>query len=477
MSKVSILHISDLHKDDDDDYGNLLSSLVTDIDYCKDNKGINKPDIIVVSGDIIRGATGDNSDEEIKRQYAQVKVFLESLVDVFLDGDKSRIVIVPGNHDIDREVSKKSMRIINVDNIDEKRKLLNQILEDSSTLRWSWSDFSFYEIFDLEEYNKRFENFIRFFNEFYNGCHILINDPKEQSLIFNYDKYKIAFIGFNSCYNLDHLNTSGKIYPTALTRLDGELKNIYNQGTLLVGVWHHHTNGYPNESNYLDKRILSAMIDRHIYLGLHGHQHISSIANEFKNTINGKSLYLISAGTLYGGRKELPYRAGRQYNIIEIEHNNDVVITVHSREDISRSLFAIPSFQDGKIDSGSDSYLQFKLPKPPQSEITTIIDRILRDTEDLAIICDKLSELDTENFIVRKFLLDSLQKMNAYERICTVFIHPKNINEAVALLEAVNELNDETKAREVLLDVFINNSKDASVQFLKDHVRRIIKNK
>lgn len=50
-----------------------------------------------MSGDLIHG--GDSADE-IRAQYAETKSFLTSIVDHFLEHDKRRILIVPGNHDM-----------------------------------------------------------------------------------------------------------------------------------------------------------------------------------------------------------------------------------------------------------------------------------------------------------------------------------------------------------------------------------------
>ena len=59
--------------------------------------GVPNPKYVVVSGDLIHG--GDTA-EEIRAQYAETKAFLTSIVDEFLEHNKQRILIVPGNHDM-----------------------------------------------------------------------------------------------------------------------------------------------------------------------------------------------------------------------------------------------------------------------------------------------------------------------------------------------------------------------------------------
>jgi len=87
---VSILHISDLHKESKENYENLLQSLKDDCERYT-VQGIKKPEIIVVSGDLIKGGT----QNEIKTQYAEVTNFLNRLVNFFIEGDKTKIIIVP----------------------------------------------------------------------------------------------------------------------------------------------------------------------------------------------------------------------------------------------------------------------------------------------------------------------------------------------------------------------------------------------
>lgn len=105
MPKLSILHVSDLHKMEGTTYESLLQSLLTDRDSYV-SAGVASPSYIVISGDLIQGGA---SDEEIQNQYAEVKQFLESLTNQFLEGDKSKVIMVPGNHDVSFPHSMRSM--------------------------------------------------------------------------------------------------------------------------------------------------------------------------------------------------------------------------------------------------------------------------------------------------------------------------------------------------------------------------------
>jgi 3',5'-cyclic AMP phosphodiesterase CpdA len=96
----SILHISDLHRSFTDPISNdeLISSLVMDRErYSLEDKLIPIPQAIIVSGDIIQGMPLKGADfgEVLNQQYKTATEFLERLTDEFLDGDKSRIIIIP----------------------------------------------------------------------------------------------------------------------------------------------------------------------------------------------------------------------------------------------------------------------------------------------------------------------------------------------------------------------------------------------
>jgi 3',5'-cyclic AMP phosphodiesterase CpdA len=105
MDPLSILHISDLHRDPNNEVSNkaLLLSLELDRDrYRNETPKIPDPNLIIASGDIIHGVRHDATDAEaeLQRQYDQADRFLAELADRFIDGDRERVIIIPGNHDV-----------------------------------------------------------------------------------------------------------------------------------------------------------------------------------------------------------------------------------------------------------------------------------------------------------------------------------------------------------------------------------------
>jgi hypothetical protein len=87
---VRILHISDLHRTQDERVSNpeVLNDLLTAL-RTLDGGAV---DLIVLSGDVTQSA----DDEE----YRQAEAFLSALAAELLGGQRDRIVLAPGNHDV-----------------------------------------------------------------------------------------------------------------------------------------------------------------------------------------------------------------------------------------------------------------------------------------------------------------------------------------------------------------------------------------
>ncbi|MDE5611385.1 MAG: metallophosphoesterase, partial [Odoribacter sp.] len=466
-----ILHISDLHKNDGDDFENLYQSMVDDCNrYVKD--GIRKPNIIVVSGDLITG--GD--PEEIKKQYDEVKVFLEKLTMYFLDNDKGRIVIVPGNHDVDWNVSKQLMSPLANESNEEKteyNKNLDLFLQGkNSDLRWNWGDQRLYTIKDKETYNARFLCFAEFYKAFYGNRNYSLN-PSEQYEIFDIPTYNICFVGFNSCYQNDHINKSGLILPTCVTNVKERIKERVKQGRILVAVWHHNTSGQPMVTNYLDNRILNPIIDMGVHIALHGHQHSSGVVEEYHNAFENGKLLMFSTGSLYGATETLAYGASRQYNILEIKVDEQLELRLHLREDNNSSEYGIPLWGNGLIkEIGHPSWTtKLRLPIQPLDE-DRLSDAIQRGMETgvYADAIKMLREKAETDSAKRKMMLDFMMKGKQYKDILEYVGDPKTDEDALFVIGAAAALNDRAITSKVKAYSGIKASQNAQVRKMVDYL-------
>ena len=450
----SILHISDLHKDADASYDQLLASLEDDrVIWRNGNPTILEPSFIVVSGDLIQGCelnmTKKAATEMLDRQYAEVEAFLAALANRFLNGDRNRIIIVPGNHDVSRNASRRSMTYVDEKERDAVYKTFVSSRGKSCLYRWSWKDFSFCKIVKDDIYKERFDAYLSFYNRFYHGVREELKDCVDNVGIVEFPEFNITFACYNSCADLDHLNETGKISNVALYCKREELQDLYDNHRIIIGVWHHHIYGSPYFPNFMDRDVLRLLHKRHIQIGLFGHQHCIEVADEYKNIeekgADSESILLISSGTLFGGRKQLTSGKPRQYNVIEIEQKNgEAQVRIHVREDESGDK-PDPSWKKHLVAQGNfiERIIYFK--KKMVNDVIIEIDNAVRTGGNLK---DGIIELQTllssqntgtENQMILKFIDEYLQKLNANDEadfIIDRFNEPQNEVERANLLEA-----------------------------------------
>ncbi len=480
--KYSILHISDLHRIKSENIDCLISSLAIEKSKYA-TLGIPPVQLIVVSGDIVNGSSERDSNiakKEIQQQYDDATVFLKKLCKLFIGNslqDRMRVIIVPGNHDMSRYVSQQSMEPIAHDDIGT---LVKALWSDYSDIRWSWKDLQFYNIIRKEIYDSRFSNFVEFYNNFYDGQRMYPLEHHKQSVLIDIPDLNISLACFNSCYCLDHLRHSGYISPHSLSTLTKPLLNAKEKGRMIVGVWHHHTHGRPNENNYLDDSILDNMVQNGICLALHGHQHISGIIHEYKDVFSDSKLSMISAGTLYGDASDLPITSKRQYNIIAVNMHDDISdITLYSRED-KTTLNTIPFWDTGNIGNSNKTSHAFSIPMPRVAPISEDLDLQMKineiniqteSTGDINMAIRQFTELGVEKPLVRKFLLDSLIRTNNHTRIVELFSVPHTISEAITVINSCIQIGNCNTLRTILNSEFVQNSLDSNLSTIVDEAK------
>lgn len=256
MSQVTIMQFSDLHMRASalDSNKALVSSIFSDIArHDKEDTPILEPDILVVCGDVIRGSGSsvdfELSTQEIKQQYNKANDFLTQLCNELFNGDKQRIVMVPGNHDVSWPHSQKSME--KLENFDSN--FIDLCKTPTSNIRWSWKGHSYYKISDDDFYNQRFHPFSEFYKKFYNNQRKYSLKPEEQYDVFEFPEYKMLFVGFNSCFRNDHLNNIGMIHSECMVNCHSSINQEKYNDWLKIAVWHHGVHGFPTRSDFMMK--------------------------------------------------------------------------------------------------------------------------------------------------------------------------------------------------------------------------------
>ena len=451
----SILHISDLHRQPGEEIttATLLNSLERDRErYALGRHKIPSPSIVIVSGDIIHGAARGVTDAaaELDRQYSDAEDFLIAVAESFLEGDRTKIVIIPGNHDVCFADAVASMHELPL----PKGKLAgadiaNQLFAANSKFRWDWHSLTLHEIVDRNRYDSRFDSFAKFYERFYKGARRYSRKPDQQFEIFDYPEFGVAIVAFNSCYDNDPWNRRGAIHPDCISEVGMQLRKDPFRDRLILATWHHNTSGPPMQTDYMDADTLQVLIDIGVSVGLHGHQHKSQFVDERFRFGEDRKITVVSAGTLCGGPKSLKAGRVRSYNVIEIALDalrGRVVQRVMRNDD-----FALPIWNDA-----ADGLIEFRIQAP------------LRRTSERGGISHALAAAESEiqagryeaairhltsvsdDPLAKRFLLECYIALDRHREIVDTFWPPVSVGEIVAVADALWSLQETSRLRQLL---------------------------
>jgi len=479
--RFSILHLSDLHRDLGDEVANewLLDSLARDFDQFDEQiPKISRPSLCVVSGDLVHGVGlgAKDADGELNRQYTQVEEFLVGLADRFFDGNRDRVVILPGNHDVCfRDVMASLQRIEIPVEPERKAKLVEELFSPNSKLRWSWREMCFFRITNSEIYRSRFRHFASTYNSFYQGKRTYPLAPEQQFDVFDFADIGFCIVALNSCFNNDPLRRSGAFHPNTLTEACRALRHGTRVGWLAAVAWHHNLVGGPFQDDYLDSGFLQLLIDAGASLGFHGHQHLPECFDERYRLGNAtRKMTIVSASTLCAEPKNLRPGIPRSYNIVELD-TGTWVGRMHQRQMVNL-LMPLPLWGPGHFSNTNSSFIDFDMCKPLTMRPTQLDLQLTLDQADKFIgahkwreaadLLDKAKDLP----LARPLLLKALDELGDDRLMITTMWPPTSNIEVVTLGSAVlrSATRDEAEAF-IRLDLVSENT-DASVREICDRI-------
>lgn len=299
----TILHLSDLqygrhHVDfklaryplyQDENYDLQLLKLTEDLAILKEN-GVSINLLVI---------TGDLTETCAPGEYELVEKFLEGLLS-FLELKREAVIMVPGNHDVNRNLCK-AARL--------QAEAYNQ-------------DFR-------PPYFSKFEPYKQFFNRFYGKVVWPSSVPpcefREDKLFVNFyfpDK-QILFCGLNSC--IDEHEESPHYGNITIDQLRKAAKEINSFDPdidyLRIAVMHHNflRGSSCDDENLKDADDLGPLLlDSSFKIVLHGHQHMS---REFRYESGGKAFRVLATGAAGLDSESLPDNC-RRYAIIQLIDNN-----------------------------------------------------------------------------------------------------------------------------------------------------------
>jgi small GTP-binding protein len=302
--RIHILHMSDIHLETESQARKYRMQLETDL---KNELNVKRLEYLVISGDIANHST----EEEYKAAFELV----DGLVKRF-GLDAGRVVIVPGNHDLNWQLSKKAYPFIYNDDLpDPLHKGMYIPAGDAGVL-----------LRDDELYKKRFDLFsTQFYKKVYSGKEYPL-DYEEQSMIIERHEDKMLFLALNSCWQIDHhFRQRAGINMDALSRALDRLQDEKYDDWLKIAVWHHPVTG----KEMMNDEFLELLSVRKFQICMHGHIH--EAIEGFYNYDDRRGVHIIGAGTFGAPSKEQVPGIPLQYNLLTFDPD-ERTITVNTRK-------------------------------------------------------------------------------------------------------------------------------------------------
>lgn len=479
----SILHISDLHRSPDDPVDNdtLLATLLADRDrYLGETPVVPSPDAIVITGDLIHGApiSHPNWQKVIGEQYNVAEDFLDHLTRRFLAGDRSRLIIIPGNHDVCWNTSFTSM--VKLLETEYPSDVWHALIKPDSIYRWSWAERALYQIRDTALYNSRMNAYWDFVENFYAKVSLLRPlDRRRGFQLFELHDRQIVLAAFDSISSNDCFSYSGAIPRGAVAQCALALRDIPHTYDLRIAAWHHSISGPPKRDDYMDNRQVREMVGLNFQLGMHGHQHVADAATHYVHVSAKLAMAVVCAGSLCAGNRELPRGVNRQYNLVVIEDDLRRA-RVHVREIGEGEQFSRKNngtFSQGFVEvewKASTDIMGREIKANEQNSMRVILraeEALHASNPRKAIELLEGIELSQGSY-ARKILIQAALTLEDWPLLVSTITQPQSIEEAVLLVSALIRTNALTEATAML-----SSNQDIDATTRKDLEEQIETNK
>jgi hypothetical protein len=420
-----------------------------------------------VSGDIVYGVTSNdaNSDAALKQQYDEALEFLVLLAELFFEGNRERVILVPGNHDVSHPHVLRATEIEAVPAEKDQRQLVaKQLAAEGAVWRWVWSDFVLRRVTKPLEYRDRLKPFADFFETFYAGHHAFSLDSEEQFVVHDLPEFGIVVVGLSSCCDNDLFNRAGRIHPDCVAGATRGVASLVRAGRLPIAVWHHNLSGGPRDSDYMDAEFLQSLMDGGFVMGLHGHQHRPQFIEHRFTADRQKALAVVSAGTLCGGPNSLPTGRRRAYNLILIDPLTGAS-SVHVRE-MKNGEFGLPVWGAAFVPEFNGPTIDFNLQTPPREKFAL---QAASEAAELLRKGDRAGAFALvrgfpEDDFARRVALQALQEADDWPGIVGFCNPPRSNLELIAVFEALYQVGDRNGLRELTQSSDVTRNADAAVR-------------
>lgn len=301
---IYILHLSDIHLGMGDKVHRYRIQLETDL---RKELEVNRLEYLVVSGDVASYSTPD--------EYEVAFELIDGLVKRF-GLDSSRVIIIPGNHDLNWDLAEEAYLFV------PRRKLPTKLSEGQYISAGEAGAL----MRDEGLYPHRFDNFAHFYRKVYGGVEYPLNYV-EQGILHKCPDDRLLLLALNSCWETDHHYCDRtSINMDALACSLDRLQDSKYDDWLKIAVWHHPVTG-PEMMKNVD--FLEQLAVNGFQICMHGHVHEAS--EGFYKYDDRRGLHIIGAGTFGAPTREQTPGVPLQYNLMTLDPETRL-LTVKTRK-------------------------------------------------------------------------------------------------------------------------------------------------
>ncbi|MEM9461712.1 MAG: pentapeptide repeat-containing protein [Myxococcota bacterium] len=284
---LTFLHLSDLQfgkhhlfEDEgvgvDEAYDTLFERLRTDLVELRDEHEL-RPDVVLLTGDL--------AEWGMRKEFDQVEGFATKLQDL-LSLERRRILVVPGNHDVNRKLCEAYFSECEGDGEEP-----------------------------VPPYWKKWKHYHRFFARFYDGIDDYGFSEDEPWTLFEFPALKLVVAGLNSTIKESHRDEDhyGWVGERQLRWFSERLRR--NAGWLRVAAIHHNVirEAQLDDENLRDADDMRRILSPHINMVMHGHRHEAGVKWW------DPSLPILAAGSAAVSREWRPQEVPNQYQLVRVE--------------------------------------------------------------------------------------------------------------------------------------------------------------
>lgn len=292
MSKLNWVHISDFHFKPEfkDDYekNDMFDKFIIDLSSIK--KEIGQIDFLFITGDI---AYHGNSNE-----YEIFDPYFKRIIDV-LQIELNRVIIVPGNHDVNQPKASKPSRLT-VKDITDQNKVVDLFKDED----------------DLNLIFSKFEDFSDYYTHVYG---------KDSTKIYNHHFFEdigghpVEIFALNSAWGCDEENGNriGEVL-VGKSQIDDMMLQKKN-ATIKIAVLHHPLEWLKG----FDNDYVSGILHDYCDFILHGHLHKERVI--LTNSLIG-NVRILSVGSM-----NISSRHGKTYGVVTFDLNTRTGKTILRR--------------------------------------------------------------------------------------------------------------------------------------------------